>query len=505
MAGIIGGDLIGLLSNGPLSQNDLGQVIVEVKNLLQGIESDNFTRLPVAFRFALYLCFAKIAFETILGALRGIARVFHGAVCGMLNFVAPNLPFEFTGPLAWFFVKFEAVMFGTRLLRSRKPIIMALPRRRNLAVSKNSSWRTFARIYNAGRFVVISPLVAATSLFVAPFILVWKLVRITPVNIASLLTMLWYMGFLRKLLELASGISLGEIQLSVVLAAGTLFTFIYSIANSDVRGRAELNKVASLACRTALHSCTYPLLASANALHEIRIQCTRRLQRFPRRHEIKRIARRPDLEWRGRILLPRGAHPVEHHWRASKLLKSRFIRRFLTDWVYSRRRLQQPGDRLVKKLEVGVFYATIEDARSIIVKKVSELRESGMLGKIDRVLDRSGIDALATSQDVKFGQSDSDELLAAGESSWLDTITSVREKEELLSSWESLRGVAVDDPELRRACVDLTRKLRHFVRLEHAKHWRAAVTEQRLSYLAECIDKHLRPRFLERVRQQFGK
>ncbi|GHG42747.1 MULTISPECIES: hypothetical protein [Amycolatopsis] len=128
-----------------------------------------------------------------------------------------------------------------------------------------------------------------------------------------------------------------------------------------------------------------------------------------------------------------------------------------------------------------------------------------MLSKIDRVLDGSGIHLLATALDDDFGIIDTNLLVAAGQSTWLDTITLEKDKQDLLQSWEALRNASPDDPELRRACVDLTRRIRRFLRLEHRKLWRAAVTEQRLVHLVECIDKSLRPRLIERIRQQFGK
>ncbi|WP_143267169.1 hypothetical protein [Amycolatopsis thailandensis] len=480
-------------------------MIDELHYRLQLLEPVGLKSASVPLRFVLYVILVRIVIEVAFDAFRGLVRAFHVVVCATLNFLAPKLPPDFTEPLAWFFVKFEATMFRTRLLRSRKPRLLALPRRRNLTAHAKPGPQIFTRLSNAIRFSTIAPLMLAALLLILPFMLAWKLVQPRVSSLISLLITLWYLGLLREPFELMNGIKLGNIQLSVVLAAGALIAVMYTIANSDVRGRAELNKTASLTCRLALHGCTYPLLMSSNALREIRIYCTRKLQKFPRRHEIKRVARRPDLEWRGRLLLPRGSSPILPRWRTSRLLKSRLIRKFITEWVYSRQYLRQPGDRLAKRVEFATCYGMIEDACSAIVEQISELRKTGMVGKIDRALDSSGIEILVTVQDVNFGKNDANALLAAGESSWLDSIVSENDKKGVRSSWEALSKVPPDDPQLRRACVDLTRKLRIFVRSENRKYWRAAVTEQRLIHLAERIDKSLRPRLLERIIQQFGK
>src|SRR5205823_1111536 len=143
-----------------------------------------------------YVVIVRVTVEMVFDILRGIIRAFRGAVCGMLNFLAPKLPSDFTESLAWFLVKFEAVMFRSRLFRSRKPRIQALPRRRNVTVHLNSSSRTFTRLSNVIRFVIMAPPVIAGSLLVALLTLAWKLVQLTPSNLVAVLTTLWYLDLL---------------------------------------------------------------------------------------------------------------------------------------------------------------------------------------------------------------------------------------------------------------------------------------------------------------------
>jgi hypothetical protein len=42
------------------------------------------------------------------------------------------------------------------------------------------------------------------------------------------------------------------LTIPVLIAAMTLLALVYTALNSDIRGRAEVNKTASLACRTAM-------------------------------------------------------------------------------------------------------------------------------------------------------------------------------------------------------------------------------------------------------------
>lgn len=274
---------------------DLGTLLTEVKDLLHRIAPDEFDALPFLLSLALHWGIARVTLEALVDILQGTARSIHATTCGILNLLAPQLPIDFTEPLALFLVKFEATMHRTRLLRSRKAHILSSPRRRNLTIRPNLSPQPITRRSNFLRFVTMAPLVIITTALVAVGTVARNLVRPTPSNLMSWLATFWYLNLLHNPFQLASSIHLGDIQLSAILTIGALFAVIYSIINSDVRGRAELNKTASLACRTTLHGCTYPLLTVASALHEIRGHSSRRLQKFPRRHEIKRIAYRSDL------------------------------------------------------------------------------------------------------------------------------------------------------------------------------------------------------------------
>lgn len=485
--------------------SELGNLLTEARSLLQRIEPHAFENLPFLLRLALYWGIARSTCEVLGDSLKGIIRALHAATIGTLDFIAPHLPLDFAEPLALFLVKFEATIHRTRLARSRKALVLALPRRRNLSTHPTLSPQPITRRSNFFRFFAMAPLVIMGGALATVVAAIRNLVKLTPINLISWLAALWYLDLLRKPVELASSTHLGDIKLSTLLAVGTLLAAICSVINSDVRGRAELNKTASLACRTTLHGCTYPLMTAANALHEIRNHFARTLQRFPRRHEVRRIAQGFDLEWRGRLLLPRGAFPISHTWRSSKVLRPRLIRRFITEWVYVRRPLRQPGDRMTTISDVKTYYSALESAQGAIIEKISNLRDSGMIGKVDRVLDRSGINILAIAHDDGFGKVEADALLAAGNLGWVDVTISIKDKEDLLDSWRSFRKVELDDPGLRRACVDLTHELRRFIRIGHRRHWHAAVAEQRLIHLAESIDRSLRPQIFERMRQHFGK
>jgi hypothetical protein len=92
--------------------------------------------------------------------------------------------------------------------------------------------------------------VGTLSLLAAlPFALVGDLLFRRKLTIViSVVAALWYSGLLETIFAVASSavqaISFGQFQLSTLLTIGTLVAVIYAALNSDVRGRAEMNKTA---------------------------------------------------------------------------------------------------------------------------------------------------------------------------------------------------------------------------------------------------------------------
>jgi hypothetical protein len=413
--------------------------------------------------------------------------------------------FGLVKPIAQAYVRLESLAFRLRLshisvadirISSKPPIVS--PRERNLPGSPI----LFDPLSNGIRLVIGIPLATIASVTYAAFQVVRGALRLRWRNLAALALALWYSSSFAPILEMLGLIRLGDIQLSVIVASGTLFAVGYAAANSDVRGRAELNKTASLACRTTLHGCTNSLLTGATGLANIRVVGQTRLAQFPTKEELRSLTGRDDLTWLWTTLLPVKANPLPP--ALSKIINLNDAQ--VKAIAAARREPPSGADSSVNLADAQQMMTQIADARTTIERKLGDLKDTGFAGKVDRVLGASALGALIGVSHADFGAEPADVIVESLSTEWLHAaVPDSKERDELKATWVALARREPDDAELRQACRSLSRLLRRFAREEHTRFWYAVLTEVRLRHVAETIDRSLRPRFVERIRQAFGK
>jgi hypothetical protein len=485
---------------------EVADIIRDVENWLHEIEPPLLLNVSMPFRLAAYYLIAIVVVLVVVETFRIIIGSLYTLLCVILDGLARYLFFDFAEPIANAYVRMEAMA-----LRLRVFTVTAAHMRLDNAASPT--------IETLGRYT-LAPLplgVALNSLRVAAAMLlviavgflrgvisiIWLALRPRWRNLTALVLALWYSGLLIPLFRNIGQIQLGDIQLSVIVAAGTLLAVGYAAANSDLRGRAELNKTASVACRTALHGCTKSLLTVATRLTAIREAADNRLARFPTRVELHHLTGRDDLIWLGRSLLPEQAGLLPHRLRKFKVVNDLVGYKTVGDLDAFQRSPPFAERSLLSADDAQHVYDNLVNANTDIHDKLGELRDAGFLGKLDRVLNAPARGILVLLSRRGFGVDAAREIVKPTDDTWLDAF--VDDSEELRKEWQALADCEPDDPALRDACLSLAQLLRRLVREEHERYWDAALTEARLRYVAETIDRSLRPRLIERIRQAFGK
>lgn len=319
-----------------------------------------------------------------------------------------------------------------------------------------------------------------------------NLTRITTLNIASLIATLWLSGLLGKLSNIVARFPLSGITLSTLAASGTLVALIFVSLNSDVRGKAELNKVASLACRKALHESTPKFLRIADALETIRFRASKRLRAFPTDPELFAITGRNDLHWHGSGLLPLGMDP-----RFSSVSPA------FADW--STRKPRRKRRSILVRRDVMKERSVLKSQSKEITRILEELDESGLSGKFTRVLNCPARTYFKYFWSQQFRLDIGTVVHDRAGDSGHDYIFEEEGLSESKDIWVELADANFNDPNLNRQCTILSRTLRSVIYDRRVACWRMALDEYRLRYLAKNIDSSLRPSLPDRIRQLFDK
>jgi len=209
---------------------------------------------------------------------------------------------------AFIYVRIQAV--AQRIIRRRPIVEIAVVRQKNETGGYfegeneivGQSWRVFEGGFQA-RIVVTGGVGLLSVAFIILFASLRSLARINILNIASAVTAVWLAGLLH-LTEISGSLRLGKIPLPTLVTSGALLALIFVALDIDVRGKAELNKVASLTCRIALHKTTPKIFRIVDALRATRSLAARRLALLPTASELFELTGRKDLRLRGSRLLP---------------------------------------------------------------------------------------------------------------------------------------------------------------------------------------------------------
>lgn len=470
------------------------------RDRLYEIEPSWVPEQPLLVRLLLYYLAARVALTVLVAIIHGIGTVVLIAARWVLAATGTLLLFDVPDLVAVPFVRLQAMAAGPLLstpvrFRSRSS---PLPSIDPLDLPDPLPARAALRVF---RRVAVALGLFSLGLLALGYLTLQAMLRPRPATFCALLFALWFADLLGPLLAAVSRVRIGDVNLSVFVAAGTLLAVLYAALNSDLRGRAELNKTASLACRTALHASTNAMLDCAAALRAIRDTAVRQLSNFPTTEELRQLTGRDDLEWRLFGPLPRDAGGLNHGLREMPFFRRPAVREYADEVLTTAKKRAHQARSLITEGDVQDHVDTLRDSSRLITEKLDELHENGFTGKLDRVLGQAGTALLAVTYGSGFGTTTVREVYEPDGRTGTDGVLSDRERH----AWAMLTSVDPDEPVLREACRVLPRQLRTFLQARHRALWSVAVTEYQLRYLVAKIDKPLSPRLFERIRQAFGK
>jgi hypothetical protein len=327
----------------------------------------------------------------------------------------------------------------------------------------------------------------------------------------------WYIdGLLTSAID-SMRASITNVGPAVLVALGTLFAVVYAAANSDLRGRSELNKVASVTCRTILLESARPMLIVASRLESIRQLAIIRLAYFPTCKELHDLTGRTDLLWHGRLLLPESVLRRSLYGRLISLFSSKAIPNDPTPYssIVSLCRPSQDLERaLLAREDIASELEDLERSVAEIYESMRKLQDSGFHSKLTRVLGARGAGCLDLLIDRHFG------------ASWIDYVLTTRAEEPTEywwnswfmpnpghitpiapspCEWPSSTDGSLSSGQILLAIYRTNAFIRATVRKQLFTYWWLSVDANRIRYLIRKIDSTLQPGPWERIRQAFSK
>lgn len=432
-------------------------------------------------------------------AARGVNKALSLAACAATRW----LVYDFAGLVASIYVHIEAAVLRV----SRPPIQTSVLGRSNEMIDY---YQLFGGVFIHRPVSVVKGLLASITLitiglpaavFSGVFAIVRRLTRINILNIASAITTLWISDLLH-LRGIGGNLQLGQIPVSTLVIFGTLLALVFVALNIDVRGKAELNKVASLTCRTALHETTPKLFRIASALCEVRSLAIKRLASFPTASELFELTGRDDLCWRSlssrllpvtASLVPESASPLS--------VKLSQISECFVDPEFPQ---AIPHNSIIRVEDISSQDLTLMRESKSVCDIINRLYESGMAAKLNKALSLPARYFLVDLYSRRFGSDTVDVVHLPADDQWYDILDQKRSA-QLQDQWGTLADADPNDPHLRKGCIELKRELRSTLHCVRSSLWLLALDEYRLRYLAEAIDSSLRPRLFDRIRQLFDK
>ncbi len=245
-----------------------------------------------------------------------------------------------------------------------------------------------------------------------------------------------------------------------------------ALVNSDVRGRAEVNKNASVACRTALLKSVRSLKDIAEQLTNIRTLGLVRLRAFPTEADLAQFSGRPDLVWSGTRLLPEGAGMP--YWLRDLddlgISSTAGILEGFDDGV-----IKKPPQASAVEAHAPILeaFAIASESTKTVHSHLDELRETGYYIKLDRVLTKLGAQYLIDLEENDFGLSRMSQLLPGDPSPWWESRFAPPEARELKLIFDELRLKDLDGESqvLRVACQNLQKILQKTRMNMHRVYW----------------------------------
>ncbi|WP_156993281.1 hypothetical protein [Pseudonocardia acaciae] len=468
---------------------------------------------PLEVRLALYTFAILIMLRFVIGTLRLVGllafvlcRVWIACIGRFCDEFLPGSDLALDDLFADWFVATESLLWNASLIFPPDDTLARRPRGvedgQGFIFHSDLSLRVLASGLTSSFMRMVALFVTFVPVFVASVILsiFRSFFRQRLLLLVAIFGALWCLGFptllVGPLVQISGYIFESGVSLPTLLALGTLLAFLYAALNSDVRGRAELNKTASVACRTSLLRVITSLEGIEHRLARLRFNGISRLQVFPERGDIASFTGRDDFAWRGNKLLPRGSR-----------------------WISTRKTAN--GSTLKEIIEVADESATVDipqigyadpsleqlvaslraDAE-IVSSALTEIEEAGYCSKIDRVVGQYGVLILEGLRENEFGLGHA--LDKPGTPWWETRSAPTGRALTVRAIFHDLKS-SPDDYLMRHASENLRAIVRETRSSAYRAYWEIKLDCTRIRWLVFKVDSSLRPTAWERIRQFFGK
>jgi hypothetical protein len=268
---------------------------------------------------------------------------------------------------------------------------------------------------------------------------------------------------------------------------------------ADLRGRAEINKIASVEVRKAILATQQPLTRVADALQEIRTIVAAYGRQWPDSAWLADVAGDQRCRWR--------FNTVDHPDRWFRRMPS--INMFVRDVLEAesahvdtgragaaatrRAQRQAVADRL------AALGKELTEAESRVQEHAQTITEQGYDHKLAAVLPGPVGHAWVHLTSRRFHRGLAQALPLAGEPDWYTQYFPYADR--LRELWAEATTPGGRD----FAAIQTGKAIRRANRAAHADLWQLAITEQRVRMLVDALGTMLHPRPLERLRQAVHK
>jgi hypothetical protein len=307
-------------------------------------------------------------------------------------------------------------------------------------------------------------------------------------NLVAWTAVLWYVGWFAPLAAWADRLTVPAVPLTQVIAVLTIAVLAYATLGSDLRGRSEINKTASVEIRKVLLAAQQPLSRVADALEETRTIVAAYARQFPDPAWLAQAFGDGDCRWR--------LNTIDHPDRWFRRMPSvaMFVRDVLepessaADAKHAHSAAILRTQRQVRTDRLATLAKELTEAESRVHELVQTITEQGFSHKLSAVLPGPVNHAWVHLTGRRFHRGLAQTLPLAGDPEWYAQY--FPSEMELRRVWAN-----ATTPERRNlAAAHIAREIRRANGAAHADLWQLAVTEQRVRMLVEGIGAMLHPR-----------
>lgn len=352
-------------------------------------------------------------------------------------------------------------------------------------------------IAGAGAFVALLTLAEA---LVAALRWVARLaLRPSLTNLVAWAAVLWHLGWLAPIAAWADRLTVPAVPLTQVIAVLTVAVLVYATLGADLRGRAEINKTASVEVRKALLAAQQPLNRVADALREIRTIVAAYARQFPDSAWLVEATGDQRCRWRFNTI----DHP--DRWFRRMPAVSMFVRDVLeaefssVDAKRTHSTALLRGQRQIMADRLATLAKEFTEAENRVHELAQTIAGQGYDHKLTAVLPGPVGHAWVHLTSRRFHRGLAQALPLAGAPDWYEHY--FPNTKGLREMWA--KATTRDGRDF--AAAQIAQKIRRANNAAHADLWQLAITEQRVRMLVDSIGAMLHPRPLERLRQAIHK